>query len=182
MLDSIGMDAKFYTDLHYDIFMLNYRGFGKSEGKVENEDQFHQDLQEVYNYFKNKYEENKLVIFGYSLSTGPAAKLASANTPKMLILQAPYYRASDLATKPLSYLPVSMLFRYKFNTYEYLQNVKSPVVLIHGDADERINVNASIRMKQFLKPGDELIILKGQKHGDFIKNPEYLETLKRVLK
>jgi len=86
MIDSIGVNAQIYTDMNYDFFVLNYRGFGKSSGKIENENQFDQDIQTVYDYFKKVYPEDRIVIWGYSLGTGPAAALAAKNTPQMLIL------------------------------------------------------------------------------------------------
>ncbi|PXV69096.1 hypothetical protein CLV62_101365 [Dysgonomonas alginatilytica] len=181
MLDSIGVNAPIYTDLNYDFFVLNYRGFGKSEGKIESEKQFDEDMQTAYDYFKKEYHEDSIVVFGYSLGTGPAAALAAANNPKMLVLQAPYYSMNELSEKAFPYLPVSLLQRYKFPTNEYLKKVESPIVLIHGQADKRIPVDVSYRLKESLKPTDQLIVFKGQGHNNFEKNKEYLLELSRIL-
>lgn len=75
--------------------MMDYRGYGKSEGSIKNEDELYSDVQEVYNYLKSFYNENKIIVLGYSIGTGPAAFLASKNHPKELILQAPYYSLPD---------------------------------------------------------------------------------------
>lgn len=181
MIDSIGVNAHFYTDLNYDLFVLNYRGFGKSEGKISSEKQFNQDLQTVYDYFKKEYQENNIVIFGYSLGTGPAVALAKANNPKMLILKAPYYSMRKLAQKTFPYLPISLLQKYNFPMYEYLEKIKCPVVIFHGDEDKKISIEVSQRLKKHLKPSDDLIILKGQGHNGFVKNTEYLQELSGVL-
>jgi len=181
MLDSIGSEAKYYTDLGYDIFMINYRGFGKSEGEISSEDQFNRDMQTVYNYFKKEYSEPRMVVYGYSLGSGPAAALASVNSPKMLILQAPYYSMTELVGTSIPYLPVSLLLKYKFSTDESLKRVKSPVVIFHGENDKKIDPEVSIRLKKSLKRHDEVIILKGQGHNDFSSNKEYLAQLERVL-
>ena len=181
MIDSIGVNAHIYTDLNYDLFVLNYRGFGKSEGHIKSESQFNEDMQEVYNTFKKEYPENQIAIWGYSLGSGPAAALAAKNNPKMLILQAPYYSMTELSKNAFAYLPVSLLQKYKFANNEALKEVKVPVVLIHGEADKRISVKVSNRLKKELKPTDELILLKGQGHNDFEKNKEYLFQLARIL-
>ena len=94
-LDKWGNISKTYTILHYDLFMMDYRGYGKSEGSIKNEDELYSDVQEVYNYLKSFYNENKIIVLGYSIGTGPAAFLASKNHPKELILQAPYYSLPD---------------------------------------------------------------------------------------
>jgi alpha-beta hydrolase superfamily lysophospholipase len=47
-----GKYAKFYTDLGYDIFMTDYRGYGKSERSVSSENQAHQYNQMLYDELK----------------------------------------------------------------------------------------------------------------------------------
>ena len=96
-LDSWGEIASTYTKLNYDIFMLDYRGYGKSEGNISSEQQFHEDVQLAYDHVKKDYPEEKIVVLGYSIGTGTAARLAAFNHPKMLILQSPYYSLIDLA-------------------------------------------------------------------------------------
>lgn len=181
MLDTVGLDAEYYTELGYDIFMINYRGFGKSEGSISSEKQFNEDMQTVYNDLKKKYRESEIVIFGYSLGSGPAAELAANNRPKMLILQAPYYSLTEMATRQIPYLPVSLLSKYKFETCKSVQRVKSPIALIHGSADKKIDANASVRLKKLIEPTDQLIILQGQGHNNFVNNAEYLLALKHLL-
>ena len=182
MIDSIGLNAPSYTNLDYDLFVINYRGFGKSEGKITSEGQFTNDMQAVYDFLKKEYKENNIVVFGYSLGTGPAAALAAANNPKKLILRAPYYSMNEEAAGLFYYIPTTLLLKYKFSTYEHLKKVQCPVVIFHGDADKKIAVEKSNRLKEYLKPTDELIVLKGQEHNNFEKNSEYMQELSRVLK
>jgi uncharacterized protein len=182
IIDSIGVDSKIYTDLNYDLFILNYRGYGKSEGKISSEKQFHQDMQTVYDYFKKEYQEKNIILFGYSNGTGPAAAVAATNNPKMLILQAPYYSMKEEAQRAFYYLPISLLSRYEFPNYTYLKNTKSKIVILHGDKDDRIPAKiSSYKLKKFLKPNDQFIILKGQGHNNFIENAAYLKILKQII-
>jgi uncharacterized protein len=104
-----GEVAKTYTDLNYDVYMLDYRGYGKSEGKITSEELLYQDLQTVYDELKSKYDESKIVVLGYSIGTGLAAKIASANNPKLLILQAPYYSLTDLMKHTFPIIPTFIL-------------------------------------------------------------------------
>ena len=75
-LNSWGSVAKRYTTLNYDILILDYRGYGKSEGSIRSQKQFFEDVQSVYNEMKKRYEESKIVVLGYSIGTGAATFLA----------------------------------------------------------------------------------------------------------
>jgi predicted alpha/beta-fold hydrolase len=127
-LNSWGDVAKTYTDLNYDVFMLDYRGYGKSEGSIDGQGQLFQDIQTVYDELKNKYAEDKIIVLGYSIGTGLAAKVASTNNPRLLILQAPYYSLTDMMRYTYPIIPTFIL-KYKFETDDYIKNCKMPIVI-----------------------------------------------------
>ena len=169
-----------YTDLGYDMFLLDFRGYGKSEGEIESEEQLYQDNQTVYDLFKKKYSEKNIVVLGYSIGTGMAAKLASDNAPKLLILQAPYYNLTEMMQQNFSLIP-GFILKYKFTTNEYLKKCKMPVVLFHGTADEIIPFENSLKLKKEFKKGDTLIPLEGETHNLITDNLEYQAALKKIL-
>jgi alpha-beta hydrolase superfamily lysophospholipase len=179
-LKAFGPIAKFYTDLKYDLFVLDYRGFGKSEGSIENEAQLINDLQLTYEVLKTRYDEKNIIVYGYSLGSGLAAKLASTNNPRMLIMQAPYYSWTDLFIHKCPVIP-TFLVRYKIETNKYIRDCKMPVVMFHGDKDNTIYYQSSVKLKKLAKPGDQLFILPGQGHMGITNNQEYLRELRKVL-
>lgn len=132
-----GKLAPTYTQLGYDVFMLDYRGYGKSEGKIASEAGLHQYMQTVYDYLKRMYTEKKIVILGHSMGTGLTARLATKNHPKQLILQAPYYSVADWVYYVLLSVDTTQI-RSKLPTYQFFQQTTSPILLIHGDADQAI--------------------------------------------
>lgn len=85
-IDVWGKVAKTYNDLNYDVFLLDYRGYGKSEGQINGEQGLFDDIQTVYDEMKKRDSEDKIVVLGYSIGTGLAAKLTSTNKPHLLIL------------------------------------------------------------------------------------------------
>lgn len=192
-LKRFGKQANFYTNLGYDIFMADYRGFGKSEGSVKSESQLYQDNQTLYDELKKTYSEDKIIIIGYSLGGAIAAKLASTNNPKYLILQAPYCGGEDYVTRrdesggiPLEMkiaklFPLDRLMRYSFKTNEFIENCKMPVLIFHGTADEEIHHGSSIKLKEDFKPEDRLIILEEERHRTITDNPIYQNELKKLL-
>ena len=179
-LSSWGNIAKTYTDLNYDIFILDYRSYGKSEGIIKNEQQLFEDNQLVYNELKKEYNEQNTIILGYSIGSGLASKLASENKAKQLILQAPYYSLTDLMKQRFSFIPTFIL-KYKFATNEYLKNCKMPITIFHGNQDNVINYSSSLKLKTEFKNKVNLITLEGHGHNGMTNNEEYKEAISHIL-
>lgn len=179
-IDSWGEIAPVYTNLNYDLFILDYRSYGKSEGTIKSQKQLFTDHQLVYNHLKTMHAENKIIVLGYSIGTGFAAKIASENNPQLLILQAPYYSLGDIMHKTYPFVP-TFLLKYKLKTNEYLKNCKMPIVIFHGTHDEIIYYESSVKLEQENKQNTKLISLPEQVHVGISDNPLYVSELKRVL-
>ena len=180
-LSTWGEVAKTYTGLNYDVFIIDYRSYGKSEGEINGQNQLFEDNQIAYDELKKKYAEDKIIVLGYSIGTGLASKIASTNNPKLLILQAPYYNLTDMMKQRFSFIPTFIL-KYKFATNEYLKNCKMPVVIFHGNSDEVIYYGSSLKLKEEFKKQDTLITLNGQGHNGMTDNEEYKMELTKILK
>lgn len=179
-LRSWGEVAGVYTKLGYDVFIFDYRGYGKSGGHISSEAQFYADVQTVYDQLKINYPEQQITVLGYSIGTGAAARLAADNHPQRLILQAPYFSMKDMARYYYPFLP-SFLLKYTFPTYRNIKRTTVPVTIFHGDQDEVIYHGSSVKLQAYFKPGDTLITLQGQGHNGMTYNPVYQQALMRVL-
>jgi hypothetical protein len=179
-LCSWGEVASLYTSWGYDLFMLDYRGYGKSTGHIQGEEQIYNDVLTAYDSICRGYTSNQIIILGYSLGTGPASWLASKNTARLLILQAPYYSFQQLGKQKYPLFPM-FLNKYKLPVYQYLELRKMPVVIFHGDADEVIPYSNSLQLKLALRPGDDFICLHGQGHNNMSDNPVYRAAIKEML-
>ena len=175
-----GEVATVYTNLNNDVFLLDYRGYGKSSGRIRSERQLFSDVQAAYSEMLKLYHEDIITVLGYSIGTGPAAKVASTNNPKMLILQSPYYSLADVVRHTVPIVP-TFLLKYKLETHHYIKNCKMPVVLIHGDRDEVIPYSQSLKLRPLLKKQDTLITLRGQAHNAMTFNPDYAEEIQKIL-
>jgi uncharacterized protein len=181
-LDTWGEIADFYTQNNYDVFILDYRGFGKSEGRIENEGQFLNDVQLVYDSLKTDYLEENIIVIGYSIGTCPAAYVAAKNNPKHLVLKAPYYSMLDLVHHYYSFVPGFMV-KYKLRTNEYVKEVKAPITIFHGTDDKIIPVENAYKLQAILKPAnDTLIIVEGKTHHGVGNWNEYKSELTNILK
>lgn len=180
-LDSWGSIAETYTDLGYDIFILDYRGFGKSEGQIQDEQQFYKDVTFAYKKMLSRYPENKVIIVGYSIGTGPATYVASTNNPKALILQAPYYNFSEMADSRFPFLP-GFVLKYKFPTDAFIPKVKAPIYIFHGNQDQVISFSNSVELKKLLKPADQFLLLENQDHLNMDDNIDFKKKLEIILR
>ena len=178
-----GQVAPIYLALGYDVFMVDYRGYGKSQGSITSQAQLLADVEAAYQQVLTRYPERTVVIAGYSLGTGPATWLAAHHQPKLLLLHAPYYSMADMAAHTVGIWPLlpGWLLRYPLPTNEFIKQVRAPIVLVHGDQDQLIPYNSSTRLKLLLKPGDELITIKGAGHNGLLDTPQYQAYLRQLL-
>jgi uncharacterized protein len=172
--------AQKYTDLHYDIFILDYRGFGKSEGQIENEAQVLKDVSVAYKSLLKRYEEKQVIIVGYSIGTGLAAYLASTNKPKFLILQAPYYSFTELSSDRVPFMP-NFLKKFTFETATFVTKIKAPIYIFHGKQDQVISYSNSERLSKLLPSIGNFFTLENQGHLNINENEIFLQQLKIIV-
>jgi alpha-beta hydrolase superfamily lysophospholipase len=108
-----------------------------------------------------------------------------------LILQAPYYNWNDAVQQGMKrgdnfnlgrILPISLLNKYSFNNYEFIQNCKMPLVIFHGTDDTVIDYSSSLKLKKHFKSEDSIITGKGENHETIVSSKIYQNELKRILK
>lgn len=165
----------------YDIFMPDYRGYGKSEGEIYSEQQLYNDVQKVYDFLKQQYAENQIVLAGYSLGSGMASWLAANNHPKQLFLIAPYISFIDLKDRYTYFLP-NFLVKYPLNNKAHLASVRCPVTLFHGTDDELIPFDSSEELQQVNPNQIQLVPLEDVGHKRVIFDERFRATVHELLK
>jgi len=179
-LKTWGRVASPFLANNYDCFVLDYRGYGKSEGYISSETQLLEDVNIAYREMIKGYTEENVIVVGYSIGTGPAAYLASVNNPAKLILKAPYNNMTYMLQLYYSWLPEFGL-RYKLTTDAYLLKANLPVIIFHGDDDQLIPYECSLKLQEQLDDDDLLITLKGQGHNGISTNAEYVRSINEIL-
>ncbi len=164
----------------YDIFMPDYRGFGKSDGEIVSEEQLYSDAQAAYNLLKRLYVEESIVVVGYSIGTGMASYVASQNNPQQLILLAPYTSVVDLKNDRAAFLP-DFLLKYPLRNEQHLQKVKFPVTLFHGTSDEVIPFSCSEKL-QAINPSLFKLVKLDEGHRGVVFNQIFQQTVSQLLK
>lgn len=165
----------FYQRTGYDLFMLDYRGFGKSSGRIESEAQLHADVRAAWEHVAPQYAGRKRVLYGRSLGTGLAARLATEVEASLLVLVSPYASLRQLATEVYPFVPGSLV-RYPMPTDAWITRSKAPVLLLHGDRDTLIPLSHSQRLLA-IRPDAQLMPIRDAGHEDVHLFPDYVETL-----
>jgi len=134
-----------FTKQSYDVLIMDYRTYGKSSGKLSEQSLFN-DAQQFYDYALQYYSESQIHVYGRSLGTGIATKIAATNSPKQLILETPYYSLVDVAQKRFPFLPVNWLLKYKLKSHDYMKSVRCPITIFHGTEDEIVPYSSGERL------------------------------------
>ena len=183
-MENIGHYARFapeFTRNGYEVWMIDYPGFGKSTGEFSEQKLYDWSLI-LYKLARARFSKDSIIIYGKSLGTGIAAQLASIRDAKRLILETPYYSVPSIVGEYVPIYPVNKMIKFKIPTYQYLQNVEAPVTIFHGTSDWTIWIRNAKRLTKFFKPGDEFIAIRGGNHNDLHDFNLFQEKLDSVLK
>ena len=166
--DNVNRYARYainFTKHGYEIWIVDYPGYGKTTGELTEENLYKQ-AKEVYKLASSKFKGDQIIIYGKSLGSGIASYLASKKTCRRLILETPYYSIPDLFSNYTPFYPVDMMSHFKLPTGKYLTEVNIPVTIFHGSDDWIIPYRCAAKLKQFLKPGDEFITIEKGSHNN----------------
>jgi fermentation-respiration switch protein FrsA (DUF1100 family) len=119
------------------LLMVSYRGYSGSTG-IPTEEGLRIDARTAYEFVARSYEPSRVVLYGESLGTGVAVRLATERTVGGLILDAPYTSTAAVAAQRYPFVPVSLLMHDQYRSSEIIQNVKVPILIMHGTADRVI--------------------------------------------
>lgn len=173
--------AKDFYRYGFDVVLVDYRGFGKSTGK-RSENEMLNDMQFVYDTLSVQYHEGHIIVYGRSLGSGFATKIASDNKPRYLILDAPYYSFIKAVQRLLPVLPVKYVLRYHLQTDKWIAKVTCHTYIIHGTKDWLIPIRHSEQLQTINPRMITLIRIHGGAHNNLPSFPEYHNFLRDILK
>ncbi len=175
-----GKFAVDFTRLNWEVIMVDYRGFGKSTGK-RSQKAIKRDVQYVYNKIRERVDEQFIIIYGRSLGSGFAAKIASENHPRMLILDAPYYSLTKVTGRYMPFMPLSIILKYPMPTYKWLRYVRCPIHIIHGTQDKLIPFKSSIKLSKIQPKITRLYAVIGGGHKNLNNFESYHKMLGEII-
>ena len=156
--------VRLYRAQGYGLFMLAYRGFSGSTGRPT-ETNIVADALMAYDLLSGfTPPESKIVVYGESLGTGVAVQVAAKRRPAGVVLESPFSSAVDVGAYLYPYLPVHWLLKDRFESISYIQEVRAPLLVLHGESDSI--VPARLGRKLFdAAPGPKLAyFIEGATH------------------
>ncbi len=178
-LQSWFVNADFYRQAGYDLFMLDYRGYGKSGGRITSEAELRDDARAAWQQVAPRYAGKARVIAGRSLGTGLAAGLAAEVQPELTLLISPYRSMRALAAQHYPWVPGALL-RYPLDTEALAARIAGPSLLLHGDLDALIPASHSEALQARL-PRARYVRIEGADHDDVQEFPAYLDAVRNAL-
>jgi fermentation-respiration switch protein FrsA (DUF1100 family) len=130
---------KSFTDKGFGILALGYRGYGKSTG-TPTERGLYRDARAAITYLQFEFgvPMNQIILYGESLGSGVAVHMAKEYRPAGVVLEAPYTSVANRAAEIYFFIPVHLLIKDKFDSLSKIANIRSPVLVIHGEKDATI--------------------------------------------
>ncbi len=178
-------NADVYRQAGYDLVMPDYRGFGKSTGRITSANELREDVRAVWSQVAPQYRGRKVVLYGRSLGTGLAADLAQelsaqSQPPDLTVLVSPYTSFRALAAEFYPWVPGGLL-RYPLETENHLPRIGGPVLLVHAENDRLIGGHHLQRLQQVL-PSARALVVPGADHNNLHESPVYRKELQRALR
>ncbi|KMQ71874.1 alpha/beta hydrolase [Chryseobacterium koreense] len=168
-----------FTRLGYDVIMMDYRGFGKSTGKRTVE-AMKRDCQFIYDLVKKQFSEESIVVYGRSLGSGFAARLAAKNNPRLLILTSPLYSLLRTIHRYLPFMPAKPFLRYNIPTFHYLKNVRCPIKIIHGSDDGLVPLSTAVDLSEINPDLTRLYVILKAGHINIHQFEEYHRVMEEI--
>ncbi|MBI3316656.1 MAG: alpha/beta fold hydrolase [Candidatus Omnitrophica bacterium] len=162
--------AKGWIKRGYSVFLADYRGYGKSEGKIDHEEDVTKDAQAAWKWLReeNKFTEEKIIIFGESLGSHPAIRLGGLYRPKAVLLEAPFTSFIDLAKLHYGAIPgIDFLMRdFQFQNINFISQINAPLFILHGTSDETCPFEMSEKLMAKAPEPKELFSISNGFHND----------------
>jgi alpha-beta hydrolase superfamily lysophospholipase len=178
-INRYAVHASSFTRNGYDVWMIDYPGFGKTTGK-RSEQALYDDALTFYSMALSQVPMERIVIYGRSLGSGIAAQLASVRGCKKLILETPYFSMEALARQYFFIYPVITMTKYSLPTHQFIMNTRAPVTIFHGTRDRVVPYKHGKWLAE-KKPGTELITIEKGKHNNLAEFPLFQQKLDSLL-
>ena len=174
--------------LGLSVFIIDYRGYGRSAGKFPSEKTVYEDAESAWNYLtaKKHVSPHDIVIYGHSLGGAVAIDLAAKHPEAAgLITESTFTSIRAMSTLDKHYLvfPIFLILSQRFDSIDKVAGLKMPTLFIHGSADEVVPTWMGQALYQAAPQPKRLFIVPGGHHMDSgeIGGKEYLETVRNFV-
>ena len=179
-------DAKRMASLGSNVFLLSYRGYGKSGGSPS-EQGVYLDALAALDYVESSlgFPKDRTIVFGRSIGAAVAVENAQNQPFAGIILVTPFSSGKDMAShvsfSRLAWL--AWLAGNPFNSIDKIRHVIAPILFIHGDADDIVPIELSRKLFEVCPSPKTFRVAPGAGHNDLVEmaGDSYWEWIKQFI-
>lgn len=151
------------------VFLFDYRGYGRSEGKPTEQGTY-LDVEAAWRYLTEtrKIPPDKIIVHGRSLGGAVAAHLAGKHTPRALILESTFTSIPDRGAEMFSIIPVRAICRFEYNTRDVVRTLHCPILIIHSADDRLIPISHGRKLFEAANEPKEFLEISGDHNSGFL--------------
>ncbi len=183
------IQAGWLVDEGYDVFMLDYRGFGKSEGEVDLANSL-KDIRSSLRWLIGQYPDAPLYVFGQSLGAAMSGFVV-ATTPDVKAASHGVIMDSGFSSYPRivqevmqknwltwsAQLPASWLLPEKFDPVRVVADISPvPLLIVHGRDDKLVSYAHAEALYAAAQPPKSMLSFDGG-HNQAWLNPANRDQL-----
>jgi uncharacterized protein len=180
--------ARRFHHMGFSVFLVSYRGYGKSDGTFPTEGQVYSDAQAAWTYLVEQkgIDPEAIFIYGHSLGGAVAIQLA-LNNPAAggLIVEAAFTSIADMARRIPKYriFPIDLIVHERFDSIEKVGQLQIPVLYIHGTDDKLVPSEMSHELYKRTASSKQLKLIPGGGHNNsaVVGGDEYLQAVKNFI-
>ena len=155
-----------YMPHGYGVFVLGYPGYGGSDGSPS-EESFGAAAAAAYQFLLSRgIDPQDIVIYGESIGSGVAVRLAAQVSASALVLEAPMASAVDVASRHYPFLPVRLLLRDSYRSIDRIAAIDMPLLVIHGTNDAIIPIESGKLLFEAAVEPKQFAAIEGAGHND----------------
>jgi len=176
---------EFLRDTPANVFALEYRGYGRSEGRPS-EAALYRDADAAYQYLVNTrgIDPQTVISFGQSLGSAVAAHLAAYRQVGAVVLEAPFPSASRVAHQLFWFLPgLGLLLHGQLDTQARLQQITAPILIVHCSQDPVIPFHFGQAVYNAARPPKDFLQINAYCHEEssLVAPNQYRPALQKLL-
>lgn len=166
--------ARTLLDKGYGVLLASYRGYDGNPG-APSEQGLYKDARAQLDYVKG--QGYPLVLIGQSLGSGIAVQMATEYPVRALVLETPYTSMADTAAFHYPFVPVRWLLLDRYDSLSKMAQVKAPVLVIQGTADEVIPQQLGQRLFEAASQPKEAVWVNGASHNNIYQYGNWPQVL-----
>ena len=153
----------------YGFLFLEYRGYGGNPGKPTEKGLYYDALSALEFLSKQKILSDKIILYGESLGCGLAVKLSSKTAFAATVLEAPFTSIADVAQRQYWYVPAKWFVLDRYDILKEIVNIKSPLLVIHGEKDNIINISLGKKVFDAAPQPKEALFVPNAGHNNLFE-------------